>query len=248
MNRSSNTKPVPILGELPAGSDGPIYYRIVQSQAGFGYPDKLAFDDTDPRFKELSPRHQFTGERRPAALVDPAGRLLPKWQQPFKGFIRQSVPLSFDWIPGGFTRAYVRDIIEELDPSKHIFLPHDMQWDDGRIERFYSIVFTRIDCFQRLDERPFLDAEKNGLAFRDFPNGRRAYTCPNWTGICLARKASEVDATFGYIDADVIGDLHFAQVELLQNETVISDPLLQRVLQHGNPFRKGTFLVRMGVA
>lgn len=102
--------------------------------------------------------------------------------------------------------------------------------------------------FWRGGERPFLDADKNGLAFRDFPNGRRAYTCPNWTGICLARKATEVDATFGYIDAKVMGDLHFASVELLQNETVISDPLLQRLLQHGNPFPKDTFLVRMGVA
>ena len=241
MNLSPTTKPVPILGEIPAGYEGPIYYRTVTSQAGFSFCDKLRSDEADPREKELLAGRPFTGERRPAELVDPEGRLLPKWQRPLKGYIRQSVP-------GGFTRAYVRDIIEELDPGKHIFLPHDMQWDDGRVERFYSMEWTRIDCFQRLDERPFLDAEKNGLAFRDFPNGRRAYTCPNWTGICLARKASEVDATFGYIDADVIGDLHFAQVELLQNETVISDPLLQRLLQHGNPFRKDTFLVRMGVA
>lgn len=247
MNRSSNTKPVPILGEIPAGYEGPIYYRTVTSQGGFSFCDKLHSDEADPREKELLAGRPFTGERRPAELVDPEGRLLPKWQRPLKGYIRQSVPLSFDWIPGGWTRAYVRDIIEELDPGKHIFLPHDMQWDDGRVERFYSMEWTRIDCFQRLDERPFLDAEKNGLAFRDFPNGRRAYTCPNWTGICLARKASEVDATFGYIDADVIGDLHFAQVELLQNETVISDPLLQRLLQHGNPFRPSVFLVRMGV-
>lgn len=247
MNRSSNTKPVPILGEIPAGYDGPIYYRTVTSK-GFSFHDKLAVDQTDPRIKELLAGRPFTGERRPAVLVDPEGRLLPKWQQPIKGYIHQSTPLSFDWIPGGFTRAYVRDIIEELDPGKHIFLPHDMQWDDGHVERFYSMEWTRIDCFQRLDERPFLDAEKNGLTFRDFPNGRRAYTCPNWTGICLARKASEVDATFGYIDADVIGDLHFAQVELLQNQIVISDPLLQRLLQHGNPFRPNVFLVRMGVA
>lgn len=248
MNLSSNTKPVPILGEIPAGYDGPIYYRTVTSQAGFSFRDKLAFDETDPRIKELLGGRPFTGERRPPELVDPTGHLLPKWQRPLKGYIRQSVPLSFDWIPGGFTRAYVRDIIEELDPYKHIFLPRDMQWDDGRVERFYTMEWTRIDCFQRLDARPFLDAEKNGLTFRDFPNGRRAYTCPNWTGICLARKASEVDATFGYIDVDVIGDLHFAQVELLQNETVISDPLLQRLLQYGNPFRPSIFLVRMGVA
>lgn len=244
---SSNSKPVPILGEIPAGYDGPIYYRTVTSK-GFNFRDKLAFDETDPRIKELLAGRPYTGERRPAELVDPAGRLLPKWQRPLKGYIRQSVPLSFDWLPGGLTRAYVRDIIEELDPSKHIFLPRDMEWDDGRVERFYSMEWTRIDCFQRLDERPFLDAEKNGLTFRDFPNGRRAYTCPSWTGICLARKASEVDATFGYIDADVIGDLHFARVELLQNQIVISDPLLQRLLQHGNPFPKDTFLVRMGVA
>lgn len=247
MNRSSNTKPVPILGEIPAGYDGPIYYRTVTS-SGFSFADKLRSDEADPREKELLAGRPFTGERRPVELVDPAGRLLPKWQQPLKGYIRQSNPLSFDWIPGGWTRAYVRDIIEELDPGKHIFLPHDMQWDDGHVERFYSMEWTKIDFFGRHDERPFLDLEKNGLTFVDFDNGPRVYTCPNWTGSFVSRKASDVDATFGYIDADVIGELHFARVELLQNQTVISDALLQRLLQHGNPFRPNIFLVRMGVA
>ena len=247
MNLSSNAKPVPILGEIPAGYQGPIYYRTVTSK-GFSFTDKIDVDKTDPRIKELLAGRPFTGERRPAELVDPAGRLLPKWQRPLKGYIRQSVPLSFDWLPGGWTRAYVRDIIEELDPYKHIFLPRDMQWDDGHVERFYSMEWTEIDFFGRHDERPFLDIQKNGLTFVDFDNGQRVYTCPSWVRSFASRKASDVDATFGYIDAEVIGDLHFARVELLQNEKVISDPLLQRLLQHGNPFPKDTFLVRMGVA
>lgn len=52
MNLSSNTKPVPILGEIPAGYEGPIYYRTVTSK-GFSFTDKIDFDESDPRIKEL---------------------------------------------------------------------------------------------------------------------------------------------------------------------------------------------------
>lgn len=236
-----------IAGIVPESYDGPVYYRVLEKNSGPPYfTDKIEADsETRERTRPFwDPYIRLQGEAVAALLLTERGELRPEWNVPLKYDVLQEKPLSFEYMPGSFTSARVRDIIVTLDPERHIFLPIDMRWPDGRIERFYMHRWAN-DSFFAHTAFPVLHPEMNDMEIGTYTNGTKYFKHPDWI---MGRAAALDPYHFGFLNREFIGDLNLFEAEVLGNAVVISDKLLTELNNLGNIFWGADSYVRMGAA
>ena len=234
-------------GQVPADYSGPIYYRIIEKNSGPPYfTDKIEADaETRERTRPFwDPSIRLQGAAVSRLLLDEHGELRSEWIAPLKYDILQDRPLSFEYMPGGFTSQRVHDVIIALDPGRHIFLPVDARWPDGRTERYYNHQWAD-DSFFAETSFPVLHPTKNEMEVGTYISGENFFKHPDWI---MGRDAALNPFHFGYLNREFIGDLDLFKTSVLDNAVVLSDTLMTELKKLGNPFWGADTYVRMGVA
>lgn len=235
-----------IVGDIPEGYAGPIYYRIIENQSGPYFTDKFEVDAESAERRALlhDPRNKDRNILTSGLVLDPEGKVLPEWQAPLKYNILQDKPLSFEFMPGGLTSERVHDVIEALDPGKHVFIPIDARWPDGRIERLYSMKWGA-DFFNADVSTPVLNPKLSHLELGTYTNGVKYYKHPDWI---MGREVALNPFHFGFLNQNLIGNLNLFAAEILNNAAVLSEPLMTELRKFGNVFHGADWYVRMGIA
>lgn len=234
-------------GKVPVNYAGPIYYRRIEKNSGRPYfTDKIEADaETRERSRPFwDPSIRLQGGAVSAFLLDEHGELRSEWRVPLTYDILQQEPLSFEFMPGGFTSERVHAVITALDPGRHIFLPVDARWPDGRTERYYSHKWAD-DSFFADTSFPVLHPTKNNLEVGTYTSGKTYFKHPDWI---MGRAAILDPFHFGYLNREFIGDLDLFRASVLDKAVVLSDTLMTELEKLGNPFWGADTFVRMGVA
>jgi hypothetical protein len=141
-------KPPRIVGEVPADYEGPVFYRIANvssPSASFGFK---GWSNAEKLIWERLPNIAYLGELglEPGRILDEQGQLLPEFAEPIKAKV-DTRRKSADWE----LRTYpplvsdrVKEIIDEFEPGKAVFIPIDAAWPDGRIDRYYWAVWGKL--------------------------------------------------------------------------------------------------------
>jgi hypothetical protein len=225
-------KPPPIEGEVPKDYSGPVYYRLRTTGDNPGAPlsQSITFADR-ARAQKLSRISQLQAAfRKDPNLCDANGTLLSEWQTPLKGKLKASARNSFEeisWSAIPMVSERVREVIEELAPGVHYFIPMDVEDRQGETFRAYGF-----HC-GLTDRQPALALEAHGIPFTLSGAGDRLYTPPAWLR----------STQFGLLDSAVLdgASLRYdATIGLL-----FSAELVRRL---GGVMPKGTVFVPMGVA
>jgi hypothetical protein len=141
-------KPPRIVGEVPPDYEGPIFYRISSLSSpstGFGFKgwskaEKLIYQRL-PNINDLGPVGL-----EPGRVVDERGKLLPEFAEPIQAKVdtrRRSADWELRTYPP-LISARVKEIIEEFEPGKAVFIPIDAAWPDGRVDRYYWAVWGNL--------------------------------------------------------------------------------------------------------
>lgn len=132
-------KPPRILGEVPPGYHGPIYYRLYVSNYRLpNFSQKLRFEDMKLARAFEGVLTTWAGLRVAPTLFGPDKALLPPFREPIKCRWKSGTPRVPELAQGMFTivSSRVHDEIEALEPARNIFIPLDI--DTGSdVERRY---------------------------------------------------------------------------------------------------------------
>jgi hypothetical protein len=144
-------KPARIEGTIPADYDGPVYYRLrqlrdVKHWFGFKGWNKAAehIFERFPNYGDGAYLHR---------ALDANGRLLPELAKTIQVDVATRRK-SADWERHAhypLISARVKELIEEFEPGKAVFIPIDARWPDGRVDRYYYYLWGK------LSERIFPD-------------------------------------------------------------------------------------------
>jgi len=235
-------KSLKVKNQAPASYEGPIYFRVfanVRSRAG--RPFILEYDPSDTEREQVLFDHRvrYHSILSSGLIVDEGRNLLPEWQVPLKARLAKGAEVSYEFAPGGFASERVRDLIETLDPSFHIFLPIDLTMPDGKVERWFKMMWSD-DFFG--DAVPILDVEANTITSREV-NGVSKYNKPEW-----ALSMTMEPYHFGYLNPKTLPDLNVFATNNLDNSEVISEPLVMHLEEMGVTMPKHSMLVAMGLA
>lgn len=145
---SCEWKPPRISGEVPAWYSGPIYYRQITTSGPpgpklFGQfikfkKRKIAGVDVVERFGNMD--SLFKARLAYPEMFGPEGALLPEWLEPLKAEKKANFPKKWDNLNPGFLQLMserVKCAIEKVEPGRHIFVPVDVEPDDGDPGRVY---------------------------------------------------------------------------------------------------------------
>lgn len=133
--------PPAIRGTVPEYYHGPLYYRET-----FDFTphrtlyDNLIFDrKINTKLAYVDP--VMTARREDKVLCSADGDLLPEWRTPIKARFNTRAAKKFPEFDGGritFVSERVRDVIEDIAPNEHYFIPFDVDSPDGSILRLYA--------------------------------------------------------------------------------------------------------------
>jgi hypothetical protein len=187
------------------------------------------------RMQELAhPLNMSCSLYKLGALTDERGELRDKWRQPLPARIPKSAPKSWPEFGVGGTLTIVsqriRDLIEELEPGAHFFIPIDAEQSDASVLRLYAFFIGVVPT------RTALSMDANGIAYStsDF-DGSPVFSRPEW----LMRPSEH----FGYLDPKVV-DGH-AILKDTASLCIFSAELVNGL---GDVLPKGLAFVPMGVA
>ena len=222
-----------ISGSVPSGYHGPIYYRIRVNDDEYANKQlyahlKFANRDLARRMAQAYP-HEVALSVAPG-LFGADRELLPIFRQPVQASLSASAPKkSPEWSfgPVQLVSERVRETIETLQPSKHLFIPIDVSGPQGSQRRY--VFFVRRDHTQTV-----LAMEANGIEYTASESGAPLFPTPDWT--------LSMDH-FGYLSAPIVDG---AAVDFdLRIGTIMSKALIDEL---GDVFPKGLYLIPMGVA
>jgi hypothetical protein len=211
----------------PSDYQGPLYYRV-QDNLTWPHPT-WNWPDESEKMRRAQPGylHPLAQGFPLSALVDETGTLRPEWRTPMKYHWRP------DKMPYEFCHNYfserIRDVIEDLAPGRHILLPMDFAAPDGKISRWYLRVFE-LTWFRGMP--PALHPELNQLRTYRYSDGSIGFEKPEWA---WSHSPDGHDFhLFGYLNETVVGGLHLFSVNLLDNATVLSAELFERLRALGD--------------
>jgi hypothetical protein len=211
----------------PPDYQGPLYYRV---QANLVWPHPTwEWPDPSEKRRRAQPGYQHpTARGFPLdALLDADGQLLPEWQRPMKyQWLPEKMPYEFN--TNTFSER-IRDIIEELAPGRHVFLPMDFTAPDGKVSRWYMRVY---DLTHLRGLPPALHPDLSQLRARRYSSGTIDFEKPEWAW-CTDPDTSDYHH-FGYLNETVVGGLHLFSASLLDNATVLSAELFERLRALGD--------------
>jgi hypothetical protein len=141
-------KPARIVGDVPADYHGPLYYRISNSSAprtSFGFK---GWSKAEKLIHQRLPNVNDYGPigLEPGRVLDHLGQLLPEFAEPIQAQVdtrRNAADWELRTIPP-LVSARVKDIIDEFEPGKSVFIPIDAAWPDGRVDRYYWTVWGNL--------------------------------------------------------------------------------------------------------
>jgi len=155
--------------------------------------------------------------------------LLPEWRTPVKyNWLPEKMPYEFG---DNVFSERIRDLIEELAPGRHVLLPMDFTAPDGKISRWYRRVFE-LTWFKDHINPPALHPDLNALRTFVDGGGNVRFDKPAWAW-CTSLDISDYHH-FGYLNETVVGGLHLFMVSLLDNRTVLSAELFDRLRALGD--------------
>ena len=213
----------------PANYSGPLYYRV-QANATWPHPTWFWLEESEKK------RQSEVGYQNPASdhfpldrLTDKDGVLLTEWRTPQKYHYRpEKMPYEFH---SRIISERIRDVIEELAPKRHIFLPLDFTASDGKVSRWYLRIW-RLTALSEDDLPPALHPDLNELRTHYYTNGKMGFVRPEWAW-CSSSDISDFDH-FGYLNETVVVGLHLFEVGLLDNRDVLSAELFERLCALGD--------------
>jgi hypothetical protein len=182
--RDFSYKPPRVVGDVPPDYRGPLYYRISNvstPRTSFGFKgwskaEKLIYQRL-PGVNNYGPVGL-----EPGRIVDGQGNLLPEFAEPIQARVdtrRKAADWELRTLPP-LISARVKQIIDEFEPDKGVFIPIDAAWPDGRVDRYYWAVWGRLW----------------GPATDDF-------TPPRWISAGIG------DREFHFVSASRVGGRHF---------------------------------------
>ncbi|MBA1141216.1 hypothetical protein [Mesorhizobium neociceri] len=222
-----------ISGSVPPDYQGPIFYRTRVNHAEYAYKQlyahlKFANRDLARRMAHAYP-HEVALRVDPR-LFGPDRELLPIFRQPVQASLSASAPKkSPEWSFGHnqLVNERVREAIETLQPSKHLFIPIDVSGPEGRDRRYVFFV-------QRDHTQTVLAMEANGIEYTTAESGSPLFPTPLWT--------LSMDH-FGYLSAPLVEGVTVDFDGRIG--TIISKALIDEL---GDVFPKGLYLIPMGIA
>ena len=226
MSRSYPKVAIPYC-DPPSEYTGPLYYRV-QSNLTWPHPT-WNWPDASEKKRRAQPGYQHpTSQGFPlSALLDARGQLLPQWQRPQTyQWLPEKMPYEFNT---NYFSERIRDIIEELAPARHVFLPMDFTASDGKLSRWYMRAFE-LTALRGLP--PALHPDLNQLQVRRYSSGTIDFEKPEWAW-CTSHDISDYHH-FGYLNETVVAGLHLLSVSLLDNATVLSAELFERLRALGD--------------
>lgn len=214
----------------PADYAGKLYYRVQPNRTAI-YPTWLKVVEADrDRFEILyNDRNQDRGVLSSGLDLDETGKLLPQWRIPIKyDSLPEKQPYEFN---GALMSERVHDVIEQLEPGRHIMIPCDHIAPDGTISRWYHRKSG--DSFLYATAPPALHPALNRVEAYKYDNGEIGFHKPAWAWV--GEPGGDDDfAHFGYLNESVVGGRHLFNLELLDNQMVLSADLFDRLRALGD--------------
>ena len=205
MAMTEKVKPPRIKGVVPAHYAGPLCYIVrTLRHSGARAAQEFISIVEDPKPKRLEDRAGqmlATADAQMAALhtapqlYDEEGQLRPEWRRPLRANLLAKAPKTWaDW-PLGLIRyvsPHVHDVLEALEPKKHLFIPVDVSAQDREPFRLY-VLFPGAAA-----RRTALAMRANGIEYTLSERGTPIFRTLDW----------HIEDRFGYLNSDVIGSAH----------------------------------------
>lgn len=142
-------KPPRIAGEVPAGYDGPLYYRQLTVKYNRGpkaLEQYLTWEKRNVDGVQFSERFAsidslMSAKIKHPDMFDADGEVKAAWRGPFKAKKKSNFPKK-SWTECyggglGLTSEHVKSIIEEVEPGIHLFAPLELQPADSEPHRVF---------------------------------------------------------------------------------------------------------------
>ncbi len=138
-----------IAGEVPAGYDGPLYYRYLTVKHDRGpraLQEYLTWENRKINGVQYAQRFAsmdsiFGAKLDFPDMFDADGMLKKEWRGPFKARKKSNFPKKAwrecDGGTVGLVGERARSIIEEIEPDTHLFVPIDLEPSDSEPRRVY---------------------------------------------------------------------------------------------------------------
>ena len=222
-----------VSGAVPADYQGPIFYRTRVNHDEYAY--KQLYAHLKFANRDLARRLATAYPHEVALRVDPRlfgsdRELLPIFRQPIQVTLAASAPKkSPEWSFGHvqLVNERVREVIEALQPGKHLFVPMDISGPDGCERRYVFYV-------QRDHTETVLAMEANGIEYSTSESGVPLFPTPAWV---LSNDH------FGYLSAPIVGGATVdwdGRIGMVMSKALIDEL--------GDVFPRGLYLIPMGVA
>lgn len=134
---STKWSPPRIVGDLPAGYGGKVFYRTVNKLSlpgkrglvEFVKIEKKKTGGTDAAARLSSFGTLADAKRNYPDMFDASGALKEEWRQPLRASRKARFPADWDHYDSGFLQLVspqVKDAIEAVEPGVHLFVPLDI--------------------------------------------------------------------------------------------------------------------------
>lgn len=214
----------------PAGYAGKLYYRLQPNLTAM-YPNWQKIDAVDRNRGAILDDVQNRNRRvlSSGLVVNETGNLLPEWQVPIKvAYSPEKQPYEFNGI---MMTERVHDVVESVEPGRHIFVPHDYVAQDGKIARWYRRMFG--ETYLLATAPPALHPVLNQLETYWYNLGGIGFLHPDWARVTVPTDDGDFDH-FGYLNENVVGGRHLFNLELLDNQMVLSAELFDLLRNLGD--------------
>ena len=226
------TKPPVMRGTVPPNYRGPLYYRLHVFQwhaAKKPLQQMITFDDRAMGQRLANVSHPRAAWRQAPEICDANGDLLADLRTPVKARLKAGARKWDEYSVGSIilVSPRIRDIIEEMAPGAHYFVPVDVADHAGgsfRVYAFYCGLAPR---------RTALALKANGIPYTTSQTGELVFTPPVWAA---------TSDQFGYLEASVVGGAPLLSDDWLN--ALFSQELMERL---GDVLPKGWAFVPMGL-
>lgn len=225
-----------IVGAVPAGYYGPVYYRLAEDMFASAERNDLRWNEPAARLdRAFDFTNRLTGYR---SLLDGSGQLLDEWKDGLRAALTGTKPRrrEFD-VRGVYVLVSDRVFlaITELEPIGHPAIPVAVARDDGSIERWHALLTYAAHIGDPLCP------EANRLEPIVYTDGSNGYSNPSWL-MDRSGKAGH----FGYLNRAAITDRHLFHGS--NGVHYLSPDLFARLQPFGDIFPRSNILIPIGVA
>lgn len=231
----SRKQPVKVIDNIPGGYNGKVYYRLVYNHTvveSRRFKTKVPADEDrwdDFAMDQVKLREAI----RDGFFCDADGTPSARYQRPLRLTAQNEEEPDAQF--GGLVTSWAYDIIRQMDPSGHIFLPVDVERPSGSVLRLWGHLFAD----NWLDEPPYLvDPVANNLKPVTYTSGKKGFHKPRWVRSGYT--------TFGYLREDAINGRHLFASNMVDNASVISSELFECLNQRVDAFGRAVTLYPVG--